>query len=169
MELTMPDRKYYDSYVEAVNEYSDHGVNTYAFKDPEKYNIFEKFEDARIGKNLPDNYVSATYLWLVDGDEFIGEISIRHRLTDSLMRFGGNIGYGVRYSKWSNGFGTMMLSMALVYAKEVLGLEKVLITCNDTNFGSARVIEKNSGLLQDKIINVIDGVERLTRRYWITL
>jgi len=169
MELITPSRKYYNSYVDAINEYRNHGVDTYAFMDTEKYDIFEKFENARIGRNLPDNYVAATYFWLVDEDEFIGEISIRHSLTDSLMRFGGNIGYGVRYSKWNNGYGTMMLSMALKYAKEVLGLDKVLITCNDNNFGSARVIEKNGGLLQDKIVNVIGGVERLTRRYWIAI
>jgi predicted acetyltransferase len=169
MELIAPSRKYYDSYVNAIHEYNNHGVKTYAFMDIENGDIFEKFEDARIGRNLPENYVPATYFWLVDKDEFIGEISIRHRLTDSLLRFGGNVGYGIRYSKWNHGFGTAMLSMALVYAKEVLGVDKVLITCNDSNFGSARVIEKNGGLLRDKIINVIDGAERVTRRYWITM
>lgn len=169
MELIIPNRKYYNSYIEAINEYNNHGVDTYAFMDIEKCDIFEKFENNRTGKDLPDNYVAATYLWFVDKDEFIGEISIRHSLTDSLMRIGGNIGYGIRYSKWNNGFGTTMLAMALDYAKEVLGLEKVLITCSDNNSGSARIIEKNGGLLQDKIVNVINGVKRLTRRYWITI
>lgn len=51
----------------------------------------------------------------------------------------------------------------------LFGLNKVLITCNDNNIGSIRVIKKNSGLLQDKIINVINGVERITRRYWIEI
>jgi predicted acetyltransferase len=126
--------------------------------DIDKYDIFKVFEDYMIGKNLPYNYVATTYLWLVGRDEFIGEISIRHKLTNSLIRFGGNIGYGIRYSKWNNGFGTIMLAMALGYAKDVLRLKKVLITCYDGNIGSARVIEKNSGLLQDKIVNVISGV-----------
>ena len=126
--------------------------------DIDKYDIFKVFEDYMIGKNLPYNYVATTYLWLVGRDEFIGEISIRHKLTNSLIRFGGNIGYGIRYSKWNNGFGTIMLAMALGYAKDVLRLKKVLITCYDGNIGSARVIEKNGGLLQDKIVNVISGV-----------
>ena len=86
-----------------------------------------------------------------------------------MLSFGGNIGYGIRYSKWNKGYGTIMLSLALKYAKEVIGLNKVLITCDDNNVGSARIIEKNFGLLQDKIINVIDGVERITRRYWIEI
>ena len=109
------------------------------------------------------------YLWLVDGEEFVGEISIRHRLTDALTRFGGHIGYGIRYSQWNKGRGTEMLSKALLYAKDVIGLDRVLLTCGDDNLGSARVIEKNGGMLQDKIINIINDKERLTRRYWIII
>ena len=62
-----------------------------------------------------------------------------------------------------------MLSRTLQYASGVLGLSRVLITCNDDNYGSARVIEKNGGILQDKVINTIQGAEILTRRYWIDL
>ena len=62
-----------------------------------------------------------------------------------------------------------MLSLALKYAEEELGLNKVLLTCNDDNIGSYRVIEKNGGVLQDKIKNHINGKEQLSRRYWITI
>jgi len=85
------------------------------------------------------------------------------------LRFGGNIGYGVRYSRWNEGIGKEMLRQALKYAKENLQLSKVLITCNDDNYGSQCVIEKNGGILQDKIENIIDGNKRITRRYWIIL
>jgi predicted acetyltransferase len=169
VELIIPVKAYYQSYIEAIEEYRKHDVSTYAFFDINKYDIFEKYENYRTGNNLPDGYVKSTYLWFVDGDEFIGEVSIRHSLTDSLLRFGGHIGYGIRYSKWNQGIGTIMLAMALKYAKEVLGLQKILITCNDNNYGSARVIEKNGGILQDKIVNNIDGVDRITRRYWIEI
>lgn len=169
MKLIFPEKKFYQSYIEAVNEYRLHNISTYEFLDADHCDIFKQAEDFRTGRNLPDGYVKATYLWLVHKGEFIGEISIRHALTDSLLRFGGNIGYGVRFSKWNQGFGTVMLSLALKYAKETLGLHKVLITCNDNNLGSARVIEKNGGVLQDKIKNTIDGKDRITRRYWISL
>lgn len=65
--------------------------------------------------------------------------------------------------------GTALLSGALRYAKDELGLRRILVTCDDDNIGSARVIEKNGGVLQDKIQNEIDGVRRITRRYWIDL
>lgn len=169
MELVIPSKKYYQSYVSAIDEYRRHNVTTYDFLDVNNCDIFQLIEDYRNGNNLPEGYVKGTYLWLTEGDEFLGEVSIRHSLTDSLLRFGGNIGYGVRFSRWNEGLGTVMLSKALIYAKDVIGLDRVLITCNDNNYGSAHVIEKNGGQLQDKIINTIDGKERLTRRYWIEL
>ena len=169
MELLLPVEKYYQSYAAAVNEYKNNHVDSYHFFEMEKRHIFNRIENFRLGTNLPENYVSATYLWLIDNDEFIGEISIRHRLTSSLLRFGGNIGYGIRFSKWNNGYGTIMLANALTYAKEVIGLDKVLITCNNENVSSSRIIEKNGGILQDRIKNVIESKEILTKRYWIAL
>ena len=169
MELIVPNKKYYKSYMSAINEYKCYNVKSYEFRNETQDVLFEQFENDRIGKNLPKGYVNATYLWLVDGEEFVGEISIRHRLTDALTRFGGHIGYGIRYSQWNKGRGTEMLSKALLYAKDVIGLDRVLLTCGDDNLGSARVIEKNGGMLQDKIINIINDKERLTRRYWIII
>ena len=61
-----------------------------------------------------------------------------------------------------------MLSLALPYAK-TLGISRCLITCDDDNPGSARVIEKNGFELSDRVNNVIDGHAIVTRRYWKTL
>ena len=81
---------------------------------------------------------------------------------------GGHIGYGVRFSEWNKGYGTLMLSLALKKAKE-LKLERVLITCNDDNYASAKVMEKNGFTLADKVNVEEDGIMYLTRRYWKTL
>ena len=62
-----------------------------------------------------------------------------------------------------------MLALALAYVKEVIGLRKVLITCDDNNIGSIKVIERNGGVLEDKFNDVIDGKPRVTRRYWINI
>ncbi|MCE5235258.1 MAG: GNAT family N-acetyltransferase [Clostridiaceae bacterium] len=169
MELILPDRAYYESYLDAIGEYALNHVAACPFLDAAAYDIFERINDYRFGVNLPLGYVSATYLWLVDDGNFIGEISIRHSLTDALLRYGGNIGYGVRFSEWNRGAGTKMLSLALAYAKKELGLKKVLITCDDDNIGSARVIEKNGGVLENRVKNTIDGAEVMMRRYWIDI
>lgn len=169
MELIKPSKEFIKSYQNAVEEYRLHQVNSYEFLDMPADKLLEYVKNFESGHNLPEGWVPSTYLWMVDENEFCGEINIRHALTDALLHFGGNIGYGVRYSKWNQGIGTEMLELALKYAKEYLALDKVLITCNDNNYGSVHVIENNGGILQDKIENIIDGKRRITRRYWINL
>ncbi len=169
MRLIEPEVKFYPSYLGAIEENRRERVKEDVFLGGTQLEFFRRIEEFATGRNLPLHYVKATYLWLTEGEDFIGEISIRHKLTDALLRFGGNIGYGVRYSRWNRGYGTAMLRGALEYAGRELGLKRVLITCDDDNYGSARVIEKNGGVLADKIQNVIDGAERTTRRYWIDL
>lgn len=71
----------------------------------------------------------------------------------------------MRFSEWNKGFGTVMLELALKEAKKI-GLSKILITCDDSNIASARVMEKNGFVLGDKIENTIDGETFITRRYW---
>lgn len=169
MELMIPDRKYFQSYVEAEQENQERHVIARNFLQGTEEEVFAEFERCRTGVGLPEGWVKSTYLWLVDGDEFIGEVSIRHELTDDLLRFGGNIGYGIRPSRWREGLGTKMLQMTLQYCKEELGLKKVLVTCDDKNYGSAGVAENNGGVLWDKVENMIRGEKHLTRRYWIEI
>ena len=63
---------------------------------------------------------------------------------------------------------TKMLALALEKAK-AMGISPVLITCNDDNLASARVMEKNGFALGDKNMVSQDGKELLTRRYWKTI
>lgn len=165
-ELIVPSVEYFSSYVEAIKEYEQNNVQTYDFSNPSQCDIFDKFQCYRTGSNIPENHVPSNYYWLIENGEFIGEVSIRHKLTDELLRRGGHIGYGVRHSRWNKGYGTELLRQALLKAKSI-NLYDVLITCNDDNIGSAKVIEKNGGLLENKLENVVEGKQILTRRYWI--
>lgn len=75
-----------------------------------------------IGMNgiLKANRIGSDYYWLVDEERncFIGEISICRKLTDNLKCYGGHIGYGIRFSQWKKGYGTLMLRLALEKAKK---------------------------------------------------
>ena len=97
-------------------------------------------------------------------NKLIGMILIRYDLTEELLQFVGHIGYGIRFSEWNKGYGTLMLQLALVKAKH-LGISTALITCDDDNYGSAKVMEKNGLVLQDKVSNIINGQAITTRRY----
>ena len=104
--------------------------------------------------------------WLVEGDAFIGEVSIRHRLNDDLRRSGGHLGYGIRPSRRGRGYGRLILALALEECRR-LGIARVLVTSKAANAASVRIIEANGGELG----NVIDDPEGggPLRRYWIGL
>ena len=58
-----------------------------------------------------------------------------------------------------------MLRLALRFAREQFGVDRVLLTCDDDNVGSIRTIERNGGVLE----NVVSGpyLAKPKRRYWI--
>ncbi|MFJ8622763.1 GNAT family N-acetyltransferase [Kitasatospora sp. NPDC093550] len=93
-----------------------------------------------------DAGVPMTTLWWADGDEVLGRIAIRHRLTPALARVGGHIGYDVRPSARRRGHAAAMLAAALPVGA-ALGITAALLTCDDTNTASRRVIEANGGRL----------------------
>ena len=108
--------------------------------------------------------VHATCWWIVEDDNYLGAISLCHALNDFLLRAGGNIGYGIRPSARRRGLATWALRSVLPAAR-ALGLQKVLVTCDNANLASARVIERADGVLED----VRDTELGRIRRYWITL
>lgn len=169
--LIDPCEAYLASYAEAYDEYEHYPRRAgNPFGNPHAGDLLAHLDDMRHARNLPAGWVGATTLWLVDDEaqRFLGQIDIRHELTESLLRYGGHIGYAIRLGEWNKGYGTLMLSLALPCAKE-LGITRCLITCDDDNPGSARVMEKNGFVLGDKVPNVIDGQAIITRRYWKSL
>ena len=170
IKLVEPSEKYMKSYIEAFEEYKKHDVSSYGFSDATTTNVLEKFDNYKKERNLKSGRVGAHFFWLVDdeNDYFIGEITIRHNLNEALERYGGHIGYGIRRSEWNKGYGTRMLELALIEAKKI-GLCEILITCDDDNTGSARVMEKNGFVFSDKIENIFNGETIVTRRYRKTI
>jgi predicted acetyltransferase len=81
-------------------------------------------------------------------DHVVGRISLRHALTPWLLEVGGHIGYAVRPSARGRGYATRALALMLPVAA-AHGIDPVLITCDDTNVASRKVIEANGGVLED--------------------
>ncbi|HTE49124.1 MAG TPA: GNAT family N-acetyltransferase [Candidatus Paceibacterota bacterium] len=166
-ELDKPSLKYKESFIEATKEFEAAGENIYLHgrKPDEDFDqLLRKIKEREEGINLPADRVPQTELWFVEDGKIIGWTKIRHRLNENLLLQGGHIGYSIRPSERNKGYGTRILELALSEAKRP-GLNKVLLTCDDDNTGSAKVIEKNGGILENKIEN--EG--KLKRRYWIKL
>jgi predicted acetyltransferase len=108
--------------------------------------------------------VPSTFLAVTVDGELVGRISIRHELNDWLARHGGHIGYAIVPAHRRLGYATQALSQGLVIARSI-GIDEVLIVCNESNIASARVIESCGG----EVESVIDGEDGKTRqrRYWI--
>ena len=104
--------------------------------------------------------VPQTVYWLVDGKNFLGKLSIRHKLTKYLKNFGGHIGYYIRPSQRGKGYGREILRLGLKKAK-LLGIKNVLITCSIKNDPSRRVIEGNGGKFLNKKKMTQDIPDRL--------
>ena len=62
--------------------------------------------------------------------------------------------------------GALQLRLLLREARAV-GIDRALVTCDEGNIASARVMEKNGGVWQDTIEHWLDGKLRRTKRYWI--
>jgi len=111
----------------------------------------------------PTGMVAQSEYWLIAEGQVVGRCSVRHALNPSLLRYGGHIGYDVRPSARRRGYGLRQCQLALGQAY-ALGIAQALITCDDDNLGSIRIIEGCGGKLQDKVDN---GRRSLTRRYWV--
>lgn len=161
MKLVKPISEYKNSFLDALMEYQKEEVikmhNRYEHYNNLNINLLKKNFQSYINKELdkekgiglPEGYVPESVFWLINENEFIGKINIRHRLTDSLKKIGGHIGYDIRPSERSKGYGKEMLRLALIEAKK-LGINEVLITCNFDNIPSRKVIESNGGIFQSQ-------------------
>lgn len=110
-------------------------------------------------------YVPATLYFMTNEKGYIvGAAHHRHELNDDLREYGGHIGYGIRPSERRKGYSTKQLKMMIDMLRKK-GYTEIMITCDDDNIGSFKTIEKNGGILKDKVKNH----NGLGRRYWINL
>ncbi|MCA0457385.1 MAG: GNAT family N-acetyltransferase [Chloroflexi bacterium] len=165
-QLVAPDVAFQQSYLEALLEFhaenrnleQDETVIEHDFAGYVRYLHMQSTDERREG------LVPESFYWLVDDDLYIGRVSVRHSLNNRLLLFGGHIGYEIRTSQRRKGYGTLILQLGLAKARSV-GITRALVTCDDDNIGSAKVIEANGGILENTVL--LNHRPVATRRYWI--
>lgn len=129
------------------------------------YHDFDYYLENLEVKEEADGKVPDSVFFLLDTDRnrLLGAINIRHYLNDELRKEGGHIGDGIRPTERRKGYATEMIRLALIECRK-LGIDKVLMTCDKDNIGSAKSIINNGGILENEFINSDGEIEQ---RYWI--
>lgn len=164
--LEIPGPENEQAYRDLIAEWSSHETTPtspsklFAGKD---YQDFLDIVSQDVRAEAPK--VSAHLFFLMESttQRILGAIQIRHHIDHpNLIETGGHIGYGVRPTERGKGYATEMLQLALREALH-LGLQKVLVTCDEDNIASQKVIESNGGIFER--LGEKDG--HVVRRYWI--
>ena len=159
-----------EAFEEGLKLFSDMEPHWYSFlweegMSYEKY--LELLEDFFHGRNLKEGFVPDSFLYAFWEGKIVGRSSIRHELNEFLLNFGGHIGYAVAIPYRQRGFASEILKQSLEYSRDILKLDKVLLTCDEDNIGSIKTIIKNGGVFENKVLNANKPVH--TNRYWINL
>jgi predicted acetyltransferase len=163
--LSKPSIDLKDEYLSFYLEWKESGEKMVPWVIAEEPSNFEEmlhFLSER--ENNPEGGVPDSTFWLTDSKgKVLGAVNIRHQLNDRLVNRGGHIGYGIRPMERQKGYATKILALALEKAKEI-GIEKVLVTCDQTNIGSSKTILNNGGVEDTDFIEENGNV---VKRYWI--
>ena len=128
-------------------------------------NLINQWRQQTTDKAYEQGFVPSSLYFLIDENKKIyGALHIRHELNDSLLNYGGHIGYGIRPSERKKGYAQKMLSLSLFIVKK-LGIKKALVTCDKTNIASSKTIINSGGVLENEVIK--NG--EVTQRYWIDI
>ena len=129
---------------------NEFGIKNGSYK--ECNNEFHEYLEENVffsnGIGLDPGYVRQTVYWVFDNSSLIGLGELRHDLTEELRARGGHIGYVVRPSERGKGYGNLILKELLKEA-EKYGFDELLLTCDETNIISRKVIESNFGMLKE--------------------
>ena len=151
IQLVLPAERWRESFLRALCEFQKEGLLWWfgggletAEQDFAGFVARKLADSSRCG----NGFVPKTHYWALMEGQFVGRITIHHELSDALRVEGGHIGYDTVPSFRGRGVATEMLRQVLPLAR-ALGLTEVLLTCDDSNAASIRVIEKNGGLLHE--------------------
>lgn len=172
VKLISPSKEYEKEAFEFIQEFLEYNSEINGTGGLDRYDDYDewllKIEKDLDLPNIPGGKVPAnTYFFVRTSDnKIIGMINVRHKLNEFLFNEGGHIGYSIRPTERKNGYATIMLKLALQKCRE-LNLNRILITCDKINVASAKVIQKNNGVLENEIFS--ETFSEIIQRYWIDL
>jgi predicted acetyltransferase len=145
--LELPRLSLRDSYVESLRDFFA--------EDPSRQTRWEWLENfdlyleaCRAGREQQgevDGRMPENVFWItIDQTKAVGKLTLRRQLNSRLERLGGHMGYEIRPAWRRRGIAEEACRLGLLELKKN-GLKKVIVTCDEDNSGSRRVLEKNGG------------------------
>lgn len=128
--------------------------------------FMESLQNEKDRTKIASDRVPATNYWLYENQILLGHLSLRHELNVLLFQWGGHIGYQIRPSQRLKGYGKLILQLGLEKARAT-GLRRILVTCDETNTGSKKIIEANGGQFENALY--VEGQPVRKLRYWIEI
>src|SRR6478672_4374434 len=132
IQLVPPTERCRESFLRGLRAFQTEGLPWHVGIDLEAVEQdFAAFVAGKLAdsKRRTETFVPRTHLWALAEEQFVGQISIRHELSDELRAFGGHIGYDTVPSFRGRGVATEMLRQAMPVAR-ALGLTELLLTCD---------------------------------------
>ena len=156
---------YITEHIEAKSNIDGSGGLDRGYYDYEDW--LQRIELEKDPKTCPLNRAPAyTYFLVRENDnKIIGMANFRHKLTEYLLEYGGNIGFGIRPTERKKGYAKVLLYLILLECKK-FGLKKVLLIADESNLPSWKTILALGGVLENKVLNKHKEREIICR-YWI--
>ena len=171
MKLILPNKNYKNSYYDLVESSKRNGdsneLGNALIREEENYDDFLlRIKNRRKGKLLSKRDVPATIYFIIENDEVIGTIDLRHLLNKDYFERLGHVAYYIKPELRNRGYATNALRLAKkkYYNKHI---NKILITCYNDNEASKKVILKNDGVFEKDIYDEKTG--KTISRYYITI
>jgi predicted acetyltransferase len=124
--------------------------------------------DVKKGNNIPFNHVPSTTLFGFYQNKIIIRFSIRHTLDEFLSNIGGHVGYVVDPSYRKKGVASYCLGKCIEYIKQELpDIPKLLITCDESNIASEKVILRQNAIFDSYSEPQPNGIRK--KRFWINI
>jgi predicted acetyltransferase len=167
MKLVSPSLEYKNSFLKGLKELMPESPAPeslqWTIDNFEKY--LNSFTNVKDGGNVSMGKVPYSEYWLIDKNEYVGTIIIRHEPSGRYENIKSHVYFHIIPSKRTRGYGSKALELGLKKAEEI-GLKELIITCDESNIASQKIIEKNGGILTEQTTSP-DG-ERM-RKYIIKL
>ena len=169
--LVDPDPRYQRSFLDAADEFAAEGLPQYAgipspaaeralprrrvhpgrARGPRRVGADGRLPARRpAARDAPPAGLGAcTVLWVVDDEEYLGRISVRHRAHRPTCSPGA-VTSGTASAARARGRGAATFALAAVLPRcAELGIDPALVTCDVDNETSRRTIERNGGVYED--------------------